>query len=214
MKKILKSVFCVFTAVVLLTANVAPAAYAFNDDPMNGRVKNQNINQFSKPDDASDYSHDSRFETGYTIEKVIDVSKHNGSIDWQKVAASGIKYAIIRVGYRGYGDTGSINIDSNFTTNIKGAINAGIKVGVYFYTQAVNEAEAREEADFVLENIIGCDLALPVAFDCEFASDNNGYTGRFYNARLSKSQTSAICRAFCNRISAAGYEAMVYLHLH
>lgn len=210
MKKLFKTLLCLCMTAVLLTAAVIPAAYAFNDDPMNGKIKNQADFKFTTPDDVSEYFHDSRFDTGYTIEKVIDVSRHNGNIDWSKVAASGIKYAIIRAGYRGYGDEGSINIDSNFSSNIKGAINAGLKVGVYFYTQAVNEKEAREEADFVLENIIGYDLALPVAFDCEFASDSSGYTGRFYNANLSKSQTSALCKAFCDRVSAAGYDAMVY----
>ena len=184
-------------AVVLLTATTFSTAYAFNDDPMNGKIKQQTESSVpsDSPNDASEYMHDSRFAAGYTIEKVIDVSRHNGTIDWAKVASSGIKYAIIRVGYRGYGSEGAINIDSNFSANIKGAINAGLKVGVYFYTQATNETEARAEADFVLENIIGYDLALPVAFDCEFASDKNGYTGRFYEANLSKSQTSALLRA-------------------
>lgn len=210
MKRRIKSGLCILLSLIFMSMSLIPVAYAFGDDPMSGKVDEISGLQKTKPDETIEYTHDSRFSVGYTVADVIDVSRFNGTIDWSAVASSGIKYAVIRVGYRGYGSEGTINLDANFKTNIVGAINAGINVGVYFYTQATSQSEAREEADFVLENIIGYDLRLPVAFDCEYASDSNGYTGRFYEANLSKTDTALMCKAFCDRVSAAGYDAMVY----
>lgn len=162
-------------------------------------------------DQIDAYTHDPRFATGYEIASLIDVSFQNGTVDWMAVAADGIEYAMIRIGYRGYGESGLIREDTRFETNIRDAQAAGIKVGVYFNTQATNNTEAIEEADFVLQTLSGYDLQLPVAFQCEYAQAGaSGYTGRFYEANLSKDETADLCLAFCDRIVAGGYDAMIY----
>lgn len=156
------------------------------------------------------YTHDSRFQTGYKIYDVIDVSVNNGTVNWDDVAASGIKYAMIRAGYRGYGNEGTIKADNNFITNVNGAVAAGISVGVYFYSQAVTVEEAIAEADFTINAMNGLEITLPVAFDFEYAEKWNHYTGRVYDANLTKDQVTAMCNAFCDRVSTYGYRPMIY----
>ena len=134
----------------------------------------------------------------------IDVSKYQGSIDWNAVAADGITFAIIRVGYRGYG-SGALVEDSTFRQNIQGATAAGLKVGVYFYSQAVNEAEAVEEASMVLSLCQGYSLPLGVYYDTEKVA---GDTGRADN--ISAAQRTACAVAFCETIRNAGYTPGVY----
>ena len=100
----------------------------------------------------------------------VDVSSHQKDIDWAKVKAAGIDFAIIRVGLRGYGyNTGTIILDEYFTKNVEGALAAGIKVGVYFFSQAINEAEAIEEAEFVIEQLkkYKNKITYPVIYDAE-----------------------------------------------
>lgn len=91
----------------------------------------------------------------YTYRLGVDVSEHQGDIDWEKVKAAGYDFAFIRVGYRGYGEAGRLCTDAMFHQNIVEAQSAGIDVGVYFFAQAVNEAEAEEEADLVLQQLAG-----------------------------------------------------------
>ncbi len=134
----------------------------------------------------------------------IDVSKWNGSIDWNAVRNSGISYAIIRCGYRG-STTGALIEDPKFRANIQGAQNAGIKVGVYFFTQAVNDVEAVEEASMVLSLIRGYNLALPVFLDVEATSDNKGRADS-----ISVDARTAVCSAFCQTIQNSGYKAGIY----
>ena len=97
--------------------------------------------------------------------KGIDVSKHQGNIDWAKVSADGVEFAFIRVGLRGYGTEGKLVEDEYFEQNVKGALQAGIKVGVYFYSQATTDAELQEEAALVLEKIKPYNIELPVVYD-------------------------------------------------
>lgn len=136
----------------------------------------------------------------------IDVSKFNGNIDWTKVRESGVSYVIIRSGFRGYG-SGVLVEDTMFRQNIKGATAAGLKVGVYFFTQAVNEVEAVEEASMVLSQISGYKISYPIFIDVE-ASGAAGNTGRAdgldYNTR------TKVINAFCSTIQNAGYSAGVY----
>ncbi len=134
----------------------------------------------------------------------IDVSKYQGNIDWNAVAADGITFAIIRVGYRGYG-SGALVEDSTFRRNIAGATAAGLKVGVYFYSQAVNEAEAVEEASMVISLCQGYGLPLGVYYDTEKVA---GDTGRADN--ISAAERTACAVAFCETIRNAGYTAGVY----
>lgn len=140
----------------------------------------------------------------------IDVSKWNGTIDWKKVKAAGIDYAFIRVGYRGYGSSGTLVVDEKFKTNIQNAIANDIDVGVYFFTQAINKAEAVAEANLVLQQIKGFDLKLPVVIDIEDATVSNGDVGRVDLANLSRTELTNICKYFCDTVENAGYKAMIY----
>lgn len=158
---------------------------------------------------SSGYTHNSRFD-GYTVRDVIDVSSHQPSINWKKVKDSGIDYAIIRAGFRGYGETGSMNVDTHFKENMKEALQYGLGVGVYFFSQAITEEEAIEEANYVLNLIKNYEVTLPVVIDFEYASDSSGLTGRLYKANLSKSKQTAICKAFCKTVAAKGYTPMIY----
>ena len=132
----------------------------------------------------------------------IDVSKYQGNIDWGAVAASGINFAIIRVGYRG-SSSGALVQDPYFKKNISGATKAGIKVGLYFFTQAVNEAEAVEEASMAMSLASGYKVTYPIFIDTESAS-----SGRANG--LSKSARTAVVKAFCQTIRNGGYKAGVY----
>ncbi|MBO4679301.1 MAG: hypothetical protein J5626_06495 [Lachnospiraceae bacterium] len=133
----------------------------------------------------------------------IDVSTWNGTIDWNQVAKSGVSYAIIRCGYRGT-TLGGLVEDNKFATNIKNATGAGIKVGVYFFTQAVSEAEAVEEASMCLSLVEGYKLSYPIFIDVESGSGNARANG------LSKESRTAIVKAFCKTISNSGYKAGIY----
>lgn len=135
----------------------------------------------------------------------VDVSVYQGNINWQKAKAAGIDFAIIRLGYRGWGSNGSLNIDSKFHQNIAGAKAAGIKVGVYFFSQATTEVEAVEEASLCIRELGGQALSLPIFIDTETAA---GGQGRADN--LTKAQRTAVCVAFCNTIQNSGYRAGVY----
>ena len=131
----------------------------------------------------------------------IDVSKYNKDIDWEKVKASGIEYAIIRLGYRG-SSTGSLVTDPYFEKNIKGAREAGIKTGVYFFTQALNETEAVEEASMVESLVSVSDLELPVFLDVESSG------GRADS--LDKETRTGNIRAFIETLRGKGYSAGLY----
>lgn len=154
--------------------------------------------------DNKTYTHNSRFKD-YKITQGIDVSKWDGDINWTKVKAAGVDFAIVRVGYRSYG-SGGLYSDSYYKTNIQGALDAGLNVGVYIYSQAITQAEAVAEANYVLSRISGYKINYPVVLDYEYA----GSEGRLYNARLSKTAKTNICKAFCDTVEAAGYDAMVY----
>ena len=134
----------------------------------------------------------------------IDVSEHQGKIDWGRVAASGVDFAMIRVGYRG-STAGGLYEDDYFKTNVAGARAAGLDVGVYFYSQAVTVQEAREEAQFVLEKIEGCGVSYPVVFDWEIVG---GSDARTYS--VSRQELCAFTRAFCDEVRRAGYDPMFY----
>ena len=132
----------------------------------------------------------------------IDVSKYQPSINWAAVKSSGVDYVIIRCGYRG-SSTGALIEDPYFKSHIKGAKAAGLKVGVYFFTTAVTEAEAVEEASMCAYLCNGYGLDFPIFMDCE-SSPRAGYNG------MSASQRTAIIKAFCNTVRSAGYSAGVY----
>lgn len=155
---------------------------------------------------ADSLTHQNRF-SGVSKVYGIDVSYYQGNIDWKKVKNSGVEFVIIRVGYRGYGSAGTLVEDPKFKTYLDGATKAGLKVGVYFYTQAITTAEAQEEAKFVLDRIKGYSLQMPVYYDIESVDYD---TGRLDSAGLSKAQKTALCTAFCDTIIKSGYSAGVY----
>lgn len=136
--------------------------------------------------------------------KGIDVSKHQGDIDWNLVAQDGVEFAFIRVGYRGYG-TGKMVEDEFFEDNIKEAISAGLKVGVYFYSQAISEDEVLEEADFVLGKIAPYKIECPVVFDVERVSESDGRMNK-----ISVEERTRLTQLFCQKIEGAGYRPMIY----
>ncbi len=136
----------------------------------------------------------------------IDVSENQLEIDWQAVADDGIDFAMIRLGYRGATE-GTLYTDAQFEANLKGAKAAGVGCGVYFFSQAVNEKEAKEEAEFIIDQLDGAELEYPVAFDFESAVAGVDLP-RAYN--LDKDQMTKIGEAFCERIEKAGYKAMIY----
>ena len=139
----------------------------------------------------------------------IDAARYQGEVDWEAVKAGGVSFVFLRLGFRGY-TSGGLNKDDNFEVNYEGASAAGLDVGVYFFSQAVNEAEAIEEARYVLGELQGRNLDLPVVLDYELATDASGYLGRLYEAGISGEQYAAVCLAFCREIEAQGYTAAVY----
>lgn len=134
----------------------------------------------------------------------IDVSKFQGNIDWTLVAQDGVEFAFIRVGYRGYGSAGKLVEDERFDANVQGALAAGIKVGVYFYSQAITEEEALEEADFVLNKIASYNIECPVVFDVEKVSAG----GRM--DEITVEERTNLTKLFCQAIENAGYRPMIY----
>lgn len=138
----------------------------------------------------------------------IDVSVFQGDIDWNKVKADGIDFVMIRAGFRGYGENGSLNEDVKFRENCKNALAAGLNVGVYFFSQAITEAEAAEEARFVLDIISDYNITYPVAYDWETIEyDVNART-----ENMSTEQITACANAFCDVIEKAGYETVIYFN--
>lgn len=136
----------------------------------------------------------------------VDVSVHQGTVNWQAVKEDGIDFAMIRVGGRGYG-SGALYDDANFEANIQGALQAGLEVGVYFFSQALNAQEAQEEADYVLSKIQGYDITYPVVFDWERIGTSSARTDNMTSEALSEAAL-----AFCQRIQENGYQAMVYFY--
>ena len=135
----------------------------------------------------------------------IDVSSYSGNIDWKKVKGSGIDFAMIRVGGRGYGETGEMYTDERALEYINGAKSEGIKVGAYFFSQAITTEEAVEEADYVKTVLGDIKLDYPVAYDWEIIKDDDARTDS-----VSANQATECARAFCDRIKELGYTPILY----
>jgi len=135
----------------------------------------------------------------------VDVSEHQSVIDWEQVKDAGFQFAMVRAGYRGYTE-GKLFADSSFEYHLQGAREAGLDVGVYFFSQAVTPAEAAEEAAFVLKALDGRSLDLPVVFDWEYVSAD-------VRTGIVDGKTLTDCAiAFCEAVEAEGYDAMVYFN--
>lgn len=140
--------------------------------------------------------------------KGIDVSKFQGNIDWKAVAADGVTFAFIRVGFRGYGANGTLMEDVTAKANLQGANDAGIKTGVYFYTQAITREEVLEEAQLVLDLIAPYRIDCPVVIDVEKVSDAGGRMNK-----IDPVLRTELVDLFCETIQAAGYRPMIYHNL-
>ncbi len=139
--------------------------------------------------------------------KGIDVSKHQGEINWRRVAGEDIAYAFIRAGFRGSSE-GKLVEDEFFQDNIEGALDNGIDVGIYFYTQAMTVEEAEEEAEFVIDLIKDYDVSYPVVLDLEESTSSSART-----VNMTQEEYTKAAIAFCEKIKEAGYTPMIYGNL-
>ena len=135
----------------------------------------------------------------------VDVSKYQQNVDWQKVAQSGITFVMIRIGGRGYGQSGTLYVDELAQSHYAGAKAAGLKVGAYFFSQAISVEEAREEARYALQLTEDWTLDMPIVFDWEYISD----TAR--TANTDAATVTACAAAFCDEILAANKKPMIYV---
>ncbi len=153
------------------------------------------------------YSHNSAFANAIIVDGVDVSYVQQNKVDWKKAKADGVDFAIIRVGARGYGQAGKLIEDDYYKQNIQAAKEAGLMVGAYFFSQALDSLEAYAEAAYTLELLNGIELDLPVYMDYEFAGGN---AGRLNNAQLSKLKMTENAEMFCQTIEAGGYEAGFY----
>lgn len=156
-----------------------------------------------------DFQYDGRYLKCLRTESVtgIDVSSHQGDIDWAQVKASGVDFAIIRIGYRGY-ESGKIGTDEYAEANLTGALEAGLDVGVYFFSQALTLEEVTEEVDFVLDFIKDYEITMPVVYDWEFVNSEAR------TADMDARTLTDCSLAFLEAIQVAGYEPMLYFNTY
>ena len=160
--------------------------------------------------DSRTFTHQDQFINA-GIQQGIDVSYHNGTLNWSTIKAAGVDFAILRAAYRGYGDEGTLMRDTKFAEYMQGAMSQGIPVGAYIYSQAITTAEAVQEANYILNVVRGYNLDLPIVFDYEFAGVKTGRLDSAWSSgKLNKSKMTDIALAFCDTIKNAGYDAMVY----
>ena len=151
-----------------------------------------------------DFVYDDGFLSCITADAVlgIDVSRYQGDVDWQQVKAAGVEFVMVRLGNRGISE-GTLYEDAFAKQNLQGAKEAGLKVGAYFYSQALNVAEAEEEAALALDILDGFQLDMPLAFDWEQESRTENMDAR----------TLTDCtKAFCAAVGKAGYQPMMYFN--
>lgn len=133
-----------------------------------------------------------------------DLSKYNGEVDFVALKQSGVSYVMLRLGARGYG-SGQIMLDEKFADYMVKATEAGLNIGVYFYSQAITEAEAEEEANFVIQNLENYQITYPVAFDMEYVPND---TARIES--LNRDEKTKVAKAFLETVKKAGYKPLVY----
>ncbi len=167
----------------------------------------ENVPAFSKDKDSLKNRNGNKFyveNSEITSLLGVDVSIHQDDIDWATVKASGIDFAMIRLGFRGYG-SGEADLDENYVQNINGARAAGLDAGVYFFSQAITVDEAIEEAQIVIDSLDGLDVNYPVVYDWEIIYDDSARTDN-----VPVDVLTDCCIAFCEAISDAGYTPMIY----
>ncbi len=190
-----------YTEELVIASNGKYNFIPIRDDLKKHDYLNENLNVL----ESGEYQYvDDGQVTSY---KGIDVSRFQGKIDWEQVAADGVEFAFIRVGNRGYG-SGKVVDDEQFEANIEGANAAGVKAGIYFFSQAITEEEVLEEANYVLEKIAPYQVDCPVVFDVEKVADKSARM----NA-LTPEERTRFTKLFCDTIEAAGYQSMIYCNL-
>ncbi len=161
---------------------------------------------------SSTYTHQDQFDK-CKIYQGVDLSKHNGTVDFAKMKKAGVKYVILRAGYRGYASEGTMNKDVKFDEYITAAAKQGFDIGIYFYSQAITTTEAKQEAKKTVDIIKSYKkyINLPVAFDYEFAEVSSGrFDKAWKNGTLNKTKCTKIAKAFCEKIKYYGYNPMIY----
>jgi GH25 family lysozyme M1 (1,4-beta-N-acetylmuramidase) len=155
-----------------------------------------------------DFGYEGEYLTCLTAPSVlgIDVSRYQGDIDWAQVKQAGVEFAMLKAAFRGYGQAGVLKEDPKVRQNYENATAAGVKVGVYFFSQAISVEEAVEEAQFLLEIIDGWELQMPVAFDWECLADDYRTLG------TDKRTVTDCAKAFCDTLEEKGYDTMVYFN--
>lgn len=162
-----------------------------------------------KTDEATAYKSFEDEANGVTARLGIDVSEFQGEeIDWKQVKESGVEFVIIRLGYRAYGQSGELVLDAMYEQNIQGALEAGLDVGVYFFSQAVSAAEAVEEAEFVMDNLAPYKITGPVVYDTEEIKWDTARTDD-----NTKQEFTNFCKVFCDTVEQAGYDPMIYSNM-
>lgn len=165
------------------------------------KTNNYNFNENFKNDNGY-YKYE---DDNYISILGIDVSEHQGDIDWKEVKKSGVQFAILRLGYRGYGKEGKIVLDKKFEENYKNAKEEGLKLGIYFFSQAINIEEVEQEANFVLENLNGRNIDFPIVFDLEKIKNDDARTDN-----LSQDEINNMTLKFCEIIENKGYTPCIY----
>lgn len=171
--------------------------------PYNSKALKHNYNwdNLSTSDNGYYFYSDNLYETKFGI----DVSEYQGNINWEKVKKAGVDFAIIRLGYRGYGSSGKLMLDHKFIKNVEQATKNEIAIGIYFFSQAINEEEAIAEATYVLDNIRNKNITYPICFDLEKIKFDTARTDN-----LTIDEITKISLAFCQQIKNAGYTPMIY----
>lgn len=213
-KKIITALSIVLAVLLLLAVLLPPRV---QDDPQQTTVETTTVPPTTAeptvpPPEAgiygpTDFQFDGDYLTCLSGESIlgIDVSEHQREVDWKQVKAAGIEFVIIRVGFRGY-ETGLVKPDKRALEYYQGALDAGLDIGVYFFSQATTPEEAVEEAKFVLDFTAGWDLKYPVVYDWEYISA----TAR--TANVDRRMLTDCSIAFCEEIRSAGRSPMVYFN--
>jgi len=205
----LKNGLHIFAALFILTAVLVPSgtlAERYHDDQEidNGYYQVCTLNHLSEDCWERNGSFMNYTQEGFSSCVGIDVSKWNGDIDWELIKEQGVEFVIIRMGYRGY-ESGELVVDERFYDYIDGASEAGLMIGIYFYSQAISEEEAVDEALFVAEHISGYQVSLPVYFDTEDVRNGQARTEVMATANYNLN-----ARAFCETMESQGYRAGIY----
>ncbi len=164
--------------------------------------------------DKNDYDFENSFinENGFAVYKDskresikgVDLSKYNGTVDFNKLKEAGIGFAMLRLGSRGYG-TGKIALDEKFVEYAQNAQLSGIQIGAYFYSQAINETEAMEEANYIVGAVSGFNVKYPIAIDIERVEGDDARTDKLTNEERTK-----IVKTFCDAVKGYGYKPIIY----